>query len=328
MVGVAMSKNCVRTRAFTLVELLVVIAIIAVLIGLLLPAVQKVREAANRLHCTNNLKQIGLACHTFENTNGFFPLAYTNPNGPASMKWHNWAPFLFPFMEEGNRIQSYVFATDWWKTPNREIVATKVKSMLCPSTPNPDRIQDKPEATPPNKTGAVTDYFPPTGVNLEINQSLPANDQLTTNADLRGVLCWWSAKNQVNKQSDILDGTSNTILMGECAGREDVWRKGIMTPVNFNVSPKVRARGGAWATPDNPYEIGSRKAWDVAFGPIPGQPGINNSNEWGHGFYSFHSQGANFSMADGSVRFLSSATELKLLAYLITRAGGEVIPAP
>ncbi len=323
-----MVKFCARTRAFTLVELLVVIAIIAVLIGLLLPAVQKVREAANRLHCANNQKQIALACHTFENTNGYYPLAFTNPNGSVSMKWHNWAPFLFPYLEEGNRVKNYDFATDWWKTPNREIVATKVKSMQCPSTPNPDRMQDKPEATPPNKTGAVTDYFPPTGVHLDINQHLTANDQLSANSDLRGVMCWWSAKNLVNKQADILDGTSNTILMGECAGREDVWRKGIMTAVNFNASPKVRARGGAWATPDNPYEIGSSKAWDVAFGPIPGKPGINNSNEWGHGFYSFHPHGANLSMADGSVRYLSTGTELKLLAHLITRAGGEVVQLP
>lgn len=315
-----------RNKAFTLIELLVVIAIIAVLIGLLLPAVQKVREAANRMSCSNNLKQLALAFHNYENTNGFFPLAYTNPTGAT--KWHNWAPFILPYIEEGNRLKAYDFGTEWWKGVNRDIVITKIKSINCPSTPNPDRIQDKPETTPPNKTGAVTDYFTPTGVNIEINLYLPVQDQFPTTNDLRGVICWWQANNTTNRMVDILDGLSNSIMLGECAGREDVWRKGIQTPVNYTSSPKVRARGGAWATTDNAYDIGSRKAWDSAFGPIPGNPGINNSNEWGHGFYSFHTGGANFAFADGSVRFLSTGTELRMLANLTTRAGGEVVTLP
>ena len=86
------------------------------------------------------------------------------------------------------------------------------------------------------------------------------------------------------------------------------------------------ARGGAWATTDNPYMIGQRKAWDPAFGPIPGAVRINNSNEWGHCYYSFHAGGANFAFADGSVRSLAEATSLSLLAALTTRAGGEVLP--
>lgn len=90
--------------------------------------------------------------------------------------------------------------------------------------------------------------------------------------------------------------------MGECAGREDVWRRNFKYPVKYTGSPRVRARGGAWATTDNAYEIGQTKAWDAAFGPIPGQIGINNSNERGHCFYSFHPPGANFAFADGSVR--------------------------
>jgi prepilin-type processing-associated H-X9-DG protein len=99
-----------------------------------------------------------------------------------------------------------------------------------------------------------------------------------------------------------------------------------MYPVNYTSSPRVRARGGAWATTDNPYTIGQRRAWDAAFGPIPGEPKINNSNEWGHAYYSFHTGGANFAFADGSVRFLSESTSLVALAVLTTRAGGEVLP--
>jgi prepilin-type processing-associated H-X9-DG protein len=85
----------------------------------------------------------------------------------------------------------------------------------------------------------------------------------------------------------------------------------------------VRARGGAWATTDNPYMIGSMQPWKPAFGTIPTPPAINSSNEWGHCFYAFHPSGANFAYGDGSVRFLSDSTPLKILCSLVTRAGGE-----
>ena len=93
-----------------------------------------------------------------------------------------------------------------------------------------------------------------------------------TALDLRGVICWYRDDNKTNRIADITDGTSNSILLGECAGREDVWRRGIKFQNDFTSSPRVRARGGAWATTDNAYEIGQRTAWDIAFGPIPGAP--------------------------------------------------------
>ena len=86
----------------------------------------------------------------------------------------------------------------------------------------------------------------------------------------------------------------------------------------------MRARGGAWATTDNAFEIGQRKAWHASFDPIPGPLGINNSNEWGHCFYSFHDGGANFAFADGSVQFFSESIDLHVLATLVTRAGNEL----
>lgn len=300
-----------RRRGFTLIELLVVIAIIAVLIGLLVPAVQKVRHAAARAQCQNNLKQVALAIHTFENTRKELP--------PAIMGSHNWVPYVLPYLDEANRMKAYDFSVGWWQGTNRVIVIEPLRILQCPAAPLPDRIQDKPETTPPNKTGAVTDYFPPMGVHLDINLSLPASQQFATGSDLRGVL----VSGQTSRMAHLMDGASTSILIGECGGREDVWRGRVMTPVNFTSSPKVRARGGAWATTDNPYLIGQRNAWDPAFGPIPGQVRINNSNEWGHCFYSFHDGGANFAFADGSVRFLSESTELWTLGALVTRAGGE-----
>ncbi len=309
-----------RCRGFTLVELLVVIAIIGILVALLLPAVQAARESARRSQCVNNLKQVALAFHNFESVFQAFPLAYTDP---AKAGRNNWAPFVLPYLEQQNLIDGYDLNSDWWVEPNRSLVAKHLLVLQCPSTPFPERFQDKPESTPPNKTGACGDYFTPAGVHPDINLVLPASQQFPTGANLRGAIYWYAADNPKNSMAAILDGASNTVLVGECAGREDVYRRRTRYPVDFSSNPPVRARGGAWATTDNAYEIGQRNAWKPAFGPIPGDVRINNSNEWGHCFYSFHPGGANFAYADGSVRFISESIPLYTLAVQVTRAGGE-----
>jgi len=307
---------------FTLVELLVVIAIIGVLVALLLPAVQSAREAARRSQCSNNLKQIALAFHNFEDAMKELPLAYTDPNKPGK---NNWAPFVLPYLEQQNLVAGYDTKIDWWVEPNRSLVQIHLPVFLCASTPNPKRIQDKPETTPPNKTGACGDYFTPTGVHLDINNSLPASEQISSTADLRGVIMWWDTNNTNNRFASVTDGTSNSIMIGECAGREDVYRGRTRYGVDYTGNPKIRARGGAWATTDNAYQIGQRNPWNASFGTIPGTVSINNSNEWGHCFYSFHPAGANFAFADGSVRHLGQSTSLYVLACLTTRAGGETM---
>ncbi len=328
-----------RVKAFTLIELLVVIAIIAILIGLLLPAVQKIRDAASRIQCTNNLKQISLALLNYENTNQKLPLAYTDKSDP-NIRWHNWVVYLLPYLEEGNRLTNYNFYYDWWVPPNQDIVKAQLKAFNCPTTPVQPRMQNKPETvavpTPSgmqvvNKEGACGDYFAPSGVFSEMNNELAVADRFPANTDLRGALCWhgqdattpW-AFNYSNRINDIVDGTSNTILLGECAGREDVWRGKIMTPVQYTGAGVARARGGAWATTDNAHGIGRRTPWSATTGTIPGTMKINNSNEWGHFFYSFHNGGANFAFADGTVRFLSENTSIRNIAAYVTRNGGEV----
>jgi prepilin-type processing-associated H-X9-DG protein len=185
-------------------------------------------------------------------------------------------------------------------------------------------MQNKSE-TPPeeNKIGACGDYFVPEGVNIAINAELPPSTQFTAGNHLWGALRQFP---NTNKFVQFNDGTSNTILIAECAGREDVWRgRGVTLAKADKSDPNcARARGGAWATNDNPYEIGQRKEWCTNANSIPGTMQINNSNEWGHLYYSFHSRGAHFCMGDGSVRFISESIPLYSLACLTTRAGGDV----
>ncbi|MCE9529862.1 MAG: DUF1559 domain-containing protein [Planctomycetes bacterium] len=323
--------NSIRRVAFTLIELLVVIAIIAVLIGLLLPAIQKVRGAASRAKCLSNMKQLALAMHTYENALGNLPYSKRDTAPQRS-----WAPDVLPYLEQANMVSgaSYDLNENWWRStspttgasiPNSNTVQLHLAIFNCPATPNQKRTQNKSE-TPPeqNKIGACGDYFVVEGVNIGINAELPGDQQFSTTADLKGVLR--REAEGFSKFNQVSDGASNTILLGECAGREDVWRGRVMKAAAADkTNPNcARARGGAWATNDNPYDIGTRVDWCTNATPIPGTMKINNSNEWGHFFYSFHDSSANFAMADGSVRTIRDSASLWTIAAMCTRSGGEI----
>src|SRR5260370_5046097 len=142
-------------RGFTLIELLVVIAIIAVLIALLVPAVQKVREAANRMSCTNNLKNLGLALHNYYSAHGKFPPGAVGPLGPSfpqylQLKNHTLGTFLLPYVEQGALSQQYRWDVSWFDPPNQPVVNMQLPIWQCPSAPA-NRIMDGslPTVTPP-----------------------------------------------------------------------------------------------------------------------------------------------------------------------------------
>jgi prepilin-type N-terminal cleavage/methylation domain-containing protein/prepilin-type processing-associated H-X9-DG protein len=302
--------------AFTLIELLVVIAIIAVLIGLLLPAVQKVREAANRMSCTNNLKQLGLAYHNYANTydNAFPPCMVTDQT-----KTVGWGIFLLPYIEQDNLYKKYNFdAPFFYSNPafgidNQSVANTRLQLCICPSAPPRDGPYTYTFNFPPFPSFSwqayASDYTPLAGV----SQGLATYLGLPTTG-LGGVL----QRDQKMPITWILDGTSNTILLAEIAGKNELWQAGKDTQTTL--SGFFGGEGGwADATSAGSSLYGSSQDGKVA----PGTCGVNCSNDYG--LYSFHPGGANILMADGSVQFQSAATDIRILCAKVTRIGGEVI---
>jgi prepilin-type N-terminal cleavage/methylation domain-containing protein/prepilin-type processing-associated H-X9-DG protein len=295
--------------AFTLIELLVVIAIIGVLIGLLLPAVQKVREAANRAQCTNNLKQIGLAVHNFENTYGKYPpCIITGPFTPWRIPagaTHSCWPFLLPYLEQEMLAKQYRWELDAFHQANQDVINTQLTMLQCPSA-EPNRL-DRATSLGINVTGACSDYGP----TQDVDPRLVDLGVIRGVANYGGVL----ARNFMTRLTDIRDGASNTIMVAEDAGRPTFWRAG-------RAYPDVYVLGGAWASPATHITL---NGWDGTGTPRLGSCALNCTND--RSIYSFHPGGANGLFADGSVHFLTTGMNIKTLAALFTRDGGEVVSA-
>ena len=295
-------------RGFTLIELLVVIAIIAILIALLLPAVQQAREAARRSQCKNNLKQLGLALHNYHDTHGILPLA----DGTSSNRRWGWIPMVFPQLEETSRYQSMNFNNASWQDSkvagkrNIDIMGQPMAKFSCPSNPDAELITDEESNFTPASGFAVPnadyaacigDYQNFTGVGQTPqfgNGAVPP----------RGVISRyrWSARFR-----DITDGLSNSIAIGECIGAWCITQNLVFEsfattahPINFmNASLKA----------DRPTAANPR--WDESIG-----------------FRSEHTGGAQFLLADGSVKFLSENLDGATYRALASRAGGETFAAP
>jgi prepilin-type N-terminal cleavage/methylation domain-containing protein/prepilin-type processing-associated H-X9-DG protein len=294
-----------RRRGFTLIELLVVIAIIGVLIALLLPAVQKVREAANRMACANNLKQIGLAFHNYENTYGAFPPAYDAIHSPP--RGHAWGTYLLPYLEQENLYRQYDFDLLISDPGNLNVIQTQLKVMQCPSSPYPNRSYSY-TYQQMTISAASGDY----GVTSGILGNYWSNYVNTPTNSRDGVL----RNNAYTQISQITDGTTNSILLGEYAGRDQLWR-------GRQLQDGSAGGGGGWGDFLNGecWINGSLFDGTGSTGPCI----INCTNRRCAGYYSFHTGGVNMLMADGSGRFIKETIDNKTLCYLVTKAGGEVI---
>jgi prepilin-type N-terminal cleavage/methylation domain-containing protein len=304
------------TRGFTLVEMLVVIAIIGVLVALLLPAVQKARESANRVHCANNLKQIGLAILDYQASHGAYPPAWVD-----SPHNHAWSAYVLPYLDQENLAKLYQWNYNWDDPHNQAVVSTPLKVMVCPSTPYLEPFDN----LGGGKKAAVGDYAPlnlvPESPYRVLGLAVPAADKRA------GV----PNQNSGVKLIDIKDGTSNTLMITEDAGRPTHYIRSGRGPVpsnpqkyfgcdNAKVGTDGRVTGAGWAdrTSDIPPH-GFTPDGLACSGVCP--VNCSNNNET----FSFHPAGVNGVFADGSVHFISARISLRTFIDLATRQGGEIV---
>ncbi len=340
-------------RAFTLVELLVVIAILGVLMGLLVPAVQKVREAAARVACQNNLRQLGLALHHYHLVNGSFPPGMTMTSDLQDA-WATGYTYLLPYLEQDNLYRLYHFDAPWYTTANYEAVGFEVKEFYCPSNRTGGSldltaIQAQWGVPMPPRAGAC-DYAFCKGANAGMS-----GDATRVPPAARGVFGVSTQTNGVFtvKLLDISDGTSSTFAMGDAAGgssRYPVCR--LDDPTQPEVNPLTGQQDyleQSWSAAGltdtvHPW-YGSVFAVTAQYGMAPdprdepmnrrpGSPTVASNDPSGYnrsgrdrvsGFRSLHTGGCNFLFCDGGVRFVGEAIAPATYRALSTYAGGEVI---
>jgi prepilin-type N-terminal cleavage/methylation domain-containing protein len=309
-----------RRSAFTLIELLVVIAIIAVLIGLLMPAVQKVRAAAARIQCANNLHQLGLALHNYHDTNQRFPTSI-RPAGPTPLPRISWTVAALPFIEQDNVQKLYDLTTNWDSPTNLPLTSQAIKLLQCPAAPNSARLDGDPQTNVWDLV-ACTDYAGVVGVAAWATNVNPTGNLQP------GIL----QSNQLVRIADVKDGLSNTILLLESAGRPQIYQRNLAV----GSPPAQKVNGGGWPRP----------ASDVIFTTsspdgrtYPGGCAVNCTNGFDYPAYnappfgtsgtgqpySFHPGVINVLLGDGSTRVVSESISVTTFAALVTRNGGEVI---
>lgn len=320
-----------RKQGVTIVELLVVLGVIVLLLALLLPAIQSVRESGRQVVCKNNLRQMGLAIQSFHTSHNRIPSLYNGSFAAdgATLKFprrywdenhfHSWQTAILPNLAQASlheRIDMTLAASD---PANQPIVNVEISVFQCPSTNNYTPFRDVRKYAPNDVIGtaARSDYEAIGGVLLSVASD--ENRMLTgTNIALGA---WGLPRQSIPKDGtydglettrfrDVTDGLSNSMIIAELSGRPDLYIRG---------------------KPDQPYGVGStpimRPSWAISGSYLAivlnEDIGVNESNSGG--VYSFHSAGVHISLADGSVRMLSNSTDKNVLHSLTTRAGRESV---
>lgn len=349
-----------RRPAFTLVELLVVIAIIGILVGLLLPAVQAAREAARRMQCSNNMRQIGLSLYNFESARKKMPPSSVQFLGtaaitvvpemfefrkdgtagtlPSHFAQQCFLTSVLPFLEQSNVSNLYNTRIDWFNATNRPAASTIIPTFLCPSSPAGERTLDTTQlgsdrasfAAGGDWRPALTDYM---AVNRANNRSAVWNAITNSNPvypgdeGIRAVL----GSNNFTRLAAITDGLTNTIMIAEAAGRPSRWEFARMNQA-YAGAPNAYMNG-PWAHSGNDIAVDGSRVTVVSgirtagtltsAADVPNACTINCTNQGE--IYAFHTGGSNVILGDCSVKFIAASIDLRTLMLVCSRADGTPI---
>ncbi len=313
-----METHLKRSPGFSLVELLVVIAILGVLIGLVLPSVQAAREAARRMYCQNQLRQVGTAILHFESAQHVFPASGWTQVGPGNPdgKYVGWRTMILPYLEQTHVRSLYQPSLHWWEGTNLAVASIPIPTFTCPSVPTQPPILTAIAKTPRPSLSFMT----PLGrADYEAIQGVQPGSIDPSRYDAQNRFSVMH-RNSSNRFQSISDGASNTIMVVEAAARPSVYRGGRYHAGLFN------DQGIGWVDSEGAFSFDGASSDGMREGcrPILGcSTAINAKND--NEPYSFHIGLAHVLFADGHCQSLSQEIDLMVMAALCTKSAGEIV---
>ncbi|HTN02852.1 MAG TPA: DUF1559 domain-containing protein [Planctomycetaceae bacterium] len=299
-----------RRAGFTLIELLVVIAIIAILIALLLPAVQQAREAARATQCRNNLKQMGLAMHNYNDVYGRFPISQSwSSLGPQYAISACWARSLLPYVDQAGAFNQYNSSLSHLDPANRPIVGLSLPLFKCPSSPAQPVVEMTVDTAAFNWIGATNGEV----IKVGINEYACLSNTAVNGVSTVGLMPYNGFSTKI---SEVTDGLSNTLLATEIAGGGVVYRADRQV-LSTNTSLHWRIWAG--------FSRLSMRGYSYDGLVQHGGNCVVNCNSDGANLYSFHPGGAFALLGDGSVRFIGQNIDLTTMVRVVTRDDGQPV---